>query len=250
VLGQLYDTALGGYDIVGATPTNLPLWARAFYWWCNRLSNYEPPLTYEHVRVVSRRAVDAMVQLREHVRYRQVLYRYTGYRQTQIPYKATRRPHLWRRDTLEFGMDVILSFTDLGVRTAHFLWVVFVLAALSGIVWTIARSALSESLPPWWLDLGILLALGFGGVFLLVGFVLEYLARILAEVRSRPLYTLDKAQALVVTPTETARVAVEVPAADRAAEPVVEPLMVTQRRDALRDRQIAEGGEPPPVSGP
>ena len=27
---RMYDTALGGYDIVGATPTNLPLWTKAF----------------------------------------------------------------------------------------------------------------------------------------------------------------------------------------------------------------------------
>jgi glycosyltransferase involved in cell wall biosynthesis len=245
VLGRMYDTALGGYDIVGATPTNLPLWTKAFYWWANRLSQYEPPLSYEHVRVVSRRAVDAMVQLREHVRYRQVLYRYTGYRQTQLQYKATRRPQLWRRDTVEFGLDVILSFTTLGVRSAHFLWLVFLLAALAGIVWTVVRSVASDSLPPGWMDIGILLALAFGGVFMLLGFILEYLARILAEVRSRPLYTLDKAQALVVTPTETARAPVAVPAEDRAREPVVEPLMVTQKRDAMRDRQVAEGEEPP-----
>jgi glycosyltransferase involved in cell wall biosynthesis len=244
VLGRMYDTALSGYDIVGATPKRLPAWARLFYWWANRLSAYDPPLSYEHIRVASRRAVDALSQLREHVRFRQVLYRYTGYRQTQLTYDATRRPQLRSRDTFEFGMNVMLSFTDLGVRTAHFLWVFFFVGALGGIVWTIVRSALSDSLPPWWLDIGILLALAFGGVFLLLGFILEYLARILAEVRSRPLYTLDKAQALVVTPTESARAAIDVPPEDRASEPVVEPLMVAQQRNAIRDRQMAEGEEP------
>lgn len=241
ILGEMYETALGGYDIVGATPTKLPAWARLFYWWCNRLSAYDPPLSFEHIRVVSRRAVDAMVQLREHVRYRQVLYRYTGYRQKQLTYRPRRRLRLGGRDTLEFGMDVMLSFTDLGVRTAHFLWLLFLVGAAGGVVWTIVRSILSDSLPPWWLDLGILLALAFFGVFMLLGFMLEYLARILAEVRSRPLYTLDKAQALVVTPTESARAPVDVPPEDRSPEPIAEPLMVVQKRNALRDRQIAEG---------
>ena len=120
------------------------------------------------------------------MRYRQVLYRYTGYRQTQLQYKATRRPQLWRRDTVEFGLDVILSFTTLGVRSAHFLWLVFLLAALAGIVWTVVRSVASDSLPPGWMDIGILLALAFGGGFMLLGFILEYLARILAEVRKPP----------------------------------------------------------------
>jgi polyisoprenyl-phosphate glycosyltransferase len=243
LLGEMYDTALGGFDIVAGTPKRLPMRARFFYWLCNRLSAYEPPLTYEHVRVVSRRAVDAMVQLREHVRFRQVLYRYTGYRQARITYATTSRVGLGNRDTIEFAMDVILSFTDLGVRTAHFLWMLFVVGAAGGVVWTIVRSILSDSLPPWWLDIGILLALAFGGVFLLLGIILEYLARILAEVRSRPLYTLDKAQALVVTPTESARAAVDVPAEDRTDEPVPEPLMVAQQRNALRDREIAERRE-------
>jgi polyisoprenyl-phosphate glycosyltransferase len=243
VLGRMYDTAVGGYDIVGATPTRVPAWVRAFYWWANRLSKYDPPLSYEHIRVVSRRAVDAVVQLREHVRYRQVLYRYTGYRRTQLTYDPSGKPQLRSRDTLEFGMDVILSFTDLGVRTAHVLWLLFVVGAAGGVIWTIVRSILSDSLPPWWLDVGILLALAFGGVFLLLGFILEYLARILAEVRSRPLYTLDKAHALVVTSTESSRVPVEVPSEDRTSEPVGEPLMVAQQRNALRDRELAEDAE-------
>lgn len=241
VLGRMYDAAVGGYDIVGATPSKLPLRMRAFYWWANRLSRYDPPLSYEHIRVVSRRAVDAMVQLREHVRNRQVLYRYTGYRQTQLTYKPIHRVPWGTRDNFEFGMDVILSFTNFGVRTAHALWLLFLIGALLAIVWTVVRSILDDSLPPWWLDIGIILGLGFGGVFFMQGIILEYGARILAEVRSRPLYTLDKAQALVVTPTESARVAVDVPPEDRTAEPVPEPLMVTQQREALRDRDIAEG---------
>jgi polyisoprenyl-phosphate glycosyltransferase len=241
VLGRMYDTALGGYDIVGAAPERLPARMRAFYWVCNRLSRYDPPLTYEHLRVVSRRAVDAMVQLREHVRYRQVLYRFTGYRQTRVTYAGSGRWRFRGRDTIEHSMDVLLSFTDAGVRTAHMLWMLFVVGAFGGIVWTIVRSILSDSLPPWWLDLGILLALAFGGAFMLLGIILEYLARILAEVRSRPLYTLDKAQALVVTPTESAREPVEVPPEDRTSEPIAEPLIVAQQRQALRDRQIAEG---------
>jgi dolichol-phosphate mannosyltransferase len=240
VLGRMYDTALGGFDIVGATPKKLPVRMRGFYWWANRLSRYDPPLSYEHIRVVSRRAVDAMVQLREHVRNRQVLYRYTGYRQTQLTYDPTHRIPFGTHDNVEFGMDVVLSFTNFGVRTAHFFWLLFLVGAFAGLVWTVVRSILDDSLPPWWLDIGIMLALGFGGVFFLLGVLLEYASRIMAEVRSRPLYTLDKAQALVVTPTESAREAVEVPPEDRTAEPVVEPLMVTQRREALKDRGVAE----------
>ena len=45
-------------------------------------------------------------------------------------------------------------------------------------------------------------------------------------------------------PTESARAAVDVPPEDRASEPVVEPLMVAQQRNAIMDRQMAEGEEP------
>lgn len=244
VLGRMYDTALNGYDIVGATPERLPLRLRLFYWLCNRLSAYEPGLSYEHVRVVSRRAVDAMVQLRERVRYRQVLYRFTGYRQTRVTYKGTGRWRFAGRDSLSFALDVLLSFTDAGVRTAHALSVLFLFGAAGAVVWTVVRSILSESLPPWWMDMGIMMALGFAGVYLLLGIIGEYLARILSEVRSRPLYTLDKTQSLVVTPTESARPPLEVPDEDRTTEPVGEPMIVIQRRQALRDREIAEGREP------
>jgi polyisoprenyl-phosphate glycosyltransferase len=241
VLGRIYDTALSGYDIVGAAPKRLPVRLRLFYWFCNRLSAYEPGLTYEHVRVVSRRAVDAMVQLRERVRYREVLYRFTGYREARVTYEGTGRWRFAGRDSLSFALDVLLSFTDAGVRTAHALSILFLFGAAGGVVWTIVRSLLSDSLPPWWMDMGIMMALGFGGVYLLLGIIGEYLARILAEVRSRPLYTLDKTQSLVVTPTESARQPLDVPAEERTIEPIPEPMMVVQKREALRDRQIAEG---------
>ena len=63
----------------------------------------------------------------------------------------------------------------------------------------------------------------------------EYAARILAEVRSRPLYTMDKTLTWTMTPTETAREAVPAPdprSGSTGAGAMQEPFMLRQRREA------------------
>lgn len=246
VLDRMYDTAVGGFDIVAGVPAKLPARTRLFYRLCNRFSAFEPPLAYERLRVSSRRALDAMLQQRERIRYRQVLYRLTGYRYTRVEYVPQPNPARKDRNDLRFALDVIFSVTDAGVRVARAFVVLFavlsLIAVVCSVIWTIV---LDE--PPWELGFAVLVSVGFSGVFLILAVLGEYVARTLAEVRSRPLYTMDKTLTWAITPTETERVPVPVPAMDRAlARGDHEPFMHRQLRQADQDRREADanGGRP------
>jgi polyisoprenyl-phosphate glycosyltransferase len=242
VLSRMYETAVGGFDIVAAVPSKLPRRTRAFYSWCNRFSSFEPPLAYERLRVSSRRAIDAMLQQRERVRYRQVLYRLTGYRYARLEYVPDPQ---WARsgeNDLRFALDVIFSVTESGVRLARLFVVIFAVIAVVGVVSTIVLSIVRQA-PAWELILAVIVAAGFCGVFVIQAVIGEYAARILAEVRSRPLYTIDKTRTWTRTPTETAWAPTPVPAEDRVlalGDP--EPFMLRQRREAEEDRLMAERG--------
>ena len=59
ILDEMYSTARSGYDVVAAVPQNLPIRLNAFYWVCNRLSSFSPPLGYE--RMESRHVVRLML---------------------------------------------------------------------------------------------------------------------------------------------------------------------------------------------
>jgi dolichol-phosphate mannosyltransferase len=232
VLDRMYDSAVGGFDVVAAAPDNLGWGLRAFYAVCNWFSGIQPPLSYERLRVSSRRALDAMLHPRERIRDRQVLYRYTGYRYLRLDYRAIRSAGHHPRTSLRFGLDVFFSFTDAGVRIARALFLFFAGVAAVAIVLGII-AFISDRETPWQLIISSIIAVAFAGVFFILAVLVEYVARILAEVRSRPIYTMDKTLTWTITPTETDRAATTIPGQERVGvEHDSEPFMVRQRRES------------------
>ncbi|GAF08389.1 glycosyltransferase [Paenibacillus pini] len=79
ILSTLYRTAtIGNYDIVAASSDRTSLYSKVFYKILNKISYLEMSLSTESARIVSRRALNAMLNLKEKVRYRKALYEYTA----------------------------------------------------------------------------------------------------------------------------------------------------------------------------
>jgi dolichol-phosphate mannosyltransferase len=189
ILDTLYRTARSGNDIVAAVPKNLPFGTRFFYWMCNRLSSIAPPLRFERLRISSRRAVDALLRQPERVRYREVLYRYTGYKYAHVTYRSDDKSRLRPSGRLAFGIDIFWSFNDdVGARLARVLGVVFTIASALALIVTLAHTAAD----PWSVLLHVMTLFGFAGIFVLFAVTIEFLSLILGEVRNRPRYTLDR----------------------------------------------------------
>jgi polyisoprenyl-phosphate glycosyltransferase len=227
ILGEMYSVAHSGYDVVAAVPQNMPLRLKVFYWACNQLGSFTPPLTFERIRISSRRAVDALLQQPEHMRYRQVLYRYTGYRHSVVSYRTADKAVLRRSGQLAFGVDVLWSFADAGVGLSRKLGTLFAFVATLALIGILVHSAsdLGEVL------MAILVLFGFTGVFVLLTVVCEYLALILAQVRARPLYTLDRTltrTALLSSPGEDATVDYAYRERERAVEQLRRSLDTTE----------------------
>lgn len=232
VLDRMYESAVNGFDVVAAAPDRLGWSLRSFYVVCNWFSGIQPPLGYERLRVSSRRALDAMLHQRERIRDRQVLYRYTGYRYLRLDYPADRSAGHRPRTSLRFALDVFFSFTDAGVRIARALFLFFTAVAVVAILLGII-AFINNRETPWQLIVTSIIAVAFAGVFFVLAVLGEYVARILAEVRSRPIYTMDKTLTWTITPTETDRVPSAIPT-DERIETVSgrEPFMVRQRRES------------------
>ena len=71
---------------------------------------------------------------------------------------------------------------------ARKLGTIFAVVAAVALVGTLARTAAD----PWYVVLEVIEIIGFTAAFILLTVVCEYLALILAQVRGRPLYTLDR----------------------------------------------------------
>ncbi len=200
LLATLYERAAKGFDVVAASGGKPERRSRLFYWMVNRYSNLGVDLATERVRIVSRRALNAMLALKEKVRYRKALYALTGFPSTRVSYRptTTRRetPRHLNRETITLAFDVMVSFSNVGLRLAHLMSFVFGFFSCLVILYVIMVRLVLGNIVSGWTSLMAFLAAGLAGLFFILGVIGEYLARILIEVRSRPLYALRESRTI------------------------------------------------------
>jgi polyisoprenyl-phosphate glycosyltransferase len=191
---ELFEVASTGIDIVAAGGDKGSRKSRWFYRILNRYGNLGVQLASERVRLVSRRALNAMLGLKEKVRYRKALYALTGFPHQRLTsqFGASRNGAERRvnRETVGLAFDVLLSFSSFGLRVAHWLSLAFTGFSVLVILYSIGVFLFLDNVVSGWTTLMIVISLGLAGLFLILGIIGEYLARILIEVRGRPLYAL------------------------------------------------------------
>jgi polyisoprenyl-phosphate glycosyltransferase len=199
LLGELYERCAGGSDIVGASTARASRRSRLFYRFVNRVSDLRTTLGTERLRVVSRRALNAMLGLKEKVRYRKALYALTGLPYTTVEYEPQGEqgalpPRRVNRETVTLAFDILLSFSAVGLRVAFLLSIAF--AAFSGLVllYVVLLYLSDLEVVPGWTTIMVVVSFGFAGLFFILGIIGEYVARILVEVRGRPVYALEGAR--------------------------------------------------------
>jgi len=166
--------------------------AWAYYRTMRSLAKVDLPVDAGDFRLMDRKAVDALKQVRERSRYLRGLVAWIGFRQCAVPYDRAERfageTKYPLRKMLRLAFDGILSFSSVLLRIALILgFAVSVLSILAGLV------AIVVKLGGWytvdgWTSLAVLVCF-IGGVQLTVmGIIGEYISRIYDEVKARPLY--------------------------------------------------------------
>lgn len=220
LLAEMYHEASRGYEIVTAAGDSGSRRSRAFYWLVNRYAELDEPLRTVRVRLTSRRSLNAMLGMKEKVRYRKALYAVVGSRQRHLSYKANYTSTHARkldRERTSLAFDILLSFSGFGLRLAHRLAFMFGLVSASALAYALIIYLFKEDVVPGWTTSTVLMAAGFSGVFLVLGVLGEYLARILVEVRARPLYSLRAADVVVPYGSSSEQAPPEFMASQRAA---------------------------------
>ncbi len=193
-----------GYEVVYAIrrerkgETWFKLWtAKMFYRIINKITGVNIPLDTGDFRLLDRKAVDALRQIREHHRFMRGLSVWIGFRQTGVTYVREERfageTKYPLRKMLKFAMDGITSFSYLPLQLATYMG--FTIAGLSilGIILTIILR-LSGSKAFYGQATTLVMVLFLGGIQLIsLGIIGEYLGRIYDEVKNRPLYIVDEA---------------------------------------------------------
>ncbi len=169
--------------------------AATFYRVINHLSRTPIPADTGDFRLLSRRALDALAQLRERGRFMKGLFAWVGYRQSAIQYR--REPRLaghskfgfWK--LWNFALDGITGFSTVPLRSATYLGLVTAVVAFGFAAWTIIKTILwGEPVRGYPTLITVVLFLG-GAQLVALGVIGEYLGRLHEESRQRPLYLVD-----------------------------------------------------------
>lgn len=147
-------------------------------------------------RLLDRRCIEVLKQLRETERYTKGLYCWIGFHKKEVPFETQDRvagKSTWSyRQLTGLAIDGIMSFTTAPLRISAFLGIVVSIAAFLYMCVVLAKTLLLGE-PVAGYPTIVVLVLFLGGVQLIsLGIVGEYLGKTFMEVKNRPVYVVDK----------------------------------------------------------
>lgn len=173
-------------------PALLRAGARGFYAFANRVFHLDIPPDSTHFKVLSRQAVNAIIQVRDRNRFLRTLGSQIGFAAATFPYQTIARRQPPRRKSLRQALG--LSVNILVTNSVQPLYMAarlgILMSALNGLflVYVVAVYVLKADVAAGWTTISALLATMFGMLTFLAAVGLWYLARLVEERSDRPLY--------------------------------------------------------------
>lgn len=204
VIPELIRAASEGYDVAYAQRSARHgegflkrATAHAFYRVMQRLGGkVQLPQDTGDFRYMSRRALDALLKLREQHRFMKGLFAWVGFPSIAVPYERAPRAagetkwNYWKLWNL--SLEGITSFTVGPLKIATYLGLVTAFLAGIYLLQLLVRTLLFGN-PTAGYPSMMAVMLFFGGVQLMtLGIIGEYLGRIFNETKGRPLYLVER----------------------------------------------------------
>ncbi|MFF1957796.1 glycosyltransferase family 2 protein [Streptomyces sp. NPDC058220] len=166
------------------------LTARAYYWFINRLVDVELVDGAGDFRLLSRRAVDAVLELTEYNRFSKGLFAWVGFPSTTFDYENAVRERGSSNWTfgklLNYGLDGLLSFNNKPLRAALYLGLTLLTIAAVYTLWSVGDVLLNGVEAPGYVTLIVIVTALAGVQMVMVGVIGEYVGRVYYEVKDRP----------------------------------------------------------------
>ncbi len=205
LIAEFWKKFREGYDVVyGQRATRAGeswlkrITARAFYRVMNRMSKTPVPRDTGDFRLMSRRAVDALRQLRERHRFMKGMFAWVGFRQHGLLYHREPRAagrskfNYWK--LWNFALEGITSFSTVPLRMATYIGLFTALISFGyGMLIIFKTLIYGESVRGYPSLMTVMLFLG-GIQLIALGMIGEYLGRMFEETKQRPLYLLADAR--------------------------------------------------------
>jgi polyisoprenyl-phosphate glycosyltransferase len=207
LIAEMLDKWRDGADIVYAVRTARNgetrfkrATARGFYRLISKVSDVKLVEDAGDFRLLDRRALDALLCMRERNRYLRGMTVWVGFTQTAVPYVRDARyageTHYPLRKMLRFALDAVASFSHTPLQLATVIGFAFALLAFVCIPVAIGFRVFGQFVPG--ITTTVIAVLLLGGIQLMaIGVIGEYVGRIYDEVKRRPLYLVRERRNLV-----------------------------------------------------
>ena len=216
LLPALYQKLGEGYEVVYAKRRTRQgesaakkLTAKLFYRLLTRITHISIPVDTGDFRVISRKVVEALKHMPEQNKFIRGQISWIGYRQTYLDYDRAERAggatgYTYRK-MLRLALDGITGFSDVPLKVATVSGFLVSGVAFLVVIYTLYARFVSHNYQPGWASLMVSI-LFLGGVQLItVGIIGEYLSRLGANVRQRPLYIISDTNIPVEAAAQTGR---------------------------------------------
>ncbi|MBY8877648.1 glycosyltransferase family 2 protein [Actinacidiphila acidipaludis] len=196
LIGTMLDLHRNGHDQIIARRTregDKPLRSavsRLYYRLINNFVDVELTDGVGDFRLLSRRAVDALLSMPEYNRFSKGLFSWIGFDTVTFDYRNAAREAgetKWRFGALvNYGMDGLISFNNRPLRLAIYLGMLMAAIAAAYAVVVTALAMIEGPDVPGYVTL-LVAIVGLGGLqMLMLGLIGEYIGRIYYETKQRP----------------------------------------------------------------
>jgi dolichol-phosphate mannosyltransferase len=168
--------------------------ARVFYRLHNQLSETKLPLDAGDFRLLDRQVVEVLLKMPERDRFLRGMISWVGFKQAAVMFvRAPRRAGVSKYPLfkmLRFAADGVISFSQTPLRLA--LWTGFLSlgVAFAALVYAIIIRLYTDNWVRGWASIFTAVLFMGGTQLVTLGIVGEYIGRIYAEVKRRPLYVV------------------------------------------------------------
>jgi Glycosyltransferases involved in cell wall biogenesis len=170
--------------------------ARSYYRLVDRLTDVELTDGIGDFRMLSRKALDALLTMNEYNRFSKGLFSWIGFKEKIIHYRNRTRAageSKWSfRSLVRYGVDGVISFNNKPLRFCFFIGAFAIVLSLIYLIFLFLSIIFKGIDLPGYFTTIFTICL-FGGVQLIsIGIIGEYVGRIYYEVKRRPHYLVDE----------------------------------------------------------
>lgn len=201
LIAKMYEKMKQGYEVVYARRRSRKgegwmkkTTAKYFYRILASITSIDIPLDTGDFRIMHRSIVDVLNQMPEQQKFLRGQISWAGFNQTYIEYdreeRLTGKTGYSYKKMVRFALDGITSFSTLPLKFASALGFIVSIAAFVISLYVLFSKFVMNNAVPGWASL-MLVVLFLGGVQLIcIGIIGEYISRMSANVRNRPLYVV------------------------------------------------------------